>query len=161
MQENPRAAVNVKPVSQPVSQPVQAVQPVSQAVQSVSQSAQPVSQPVQPVSQSAQPSSQPNIAQQHQAVSALDVLSKPSFSPAVASASSPTSSLPSKVKEERLRRVGSRRGSVRDISEMRETSSRDLSDLALSRDLDNKTREELIAIVLDLRRKVASLEQNQ
>lgn len=103
---------------------------------------------------------------QRQAVSALDVLKQPPVASAVpssalASASSPSSNLPNKVKEERLRRVGSRRGSVREIAEMREASVKDLSDLTLSKDLDNKTREELIDMVLDLRRKVALLESQQ
>jgi hypothetical protein len=54
--------------------------------------------------------------------------------------------------------VGSRRGSVKDISQMRETSVKDVSDLALSKGLDNMTREQLIDEVVALRRRLAELE---
>ncbi len=94
----------------------------------------------------------------------------------VATASSP---VPSAIKEERLRKgnicfrfhfvshcsyvcvcaVGSRRGSVRDISQMREATTKDMSDLALSRGLDGMNREQLIEEVVELRRKVATLEE--
>jgi hypothetical protein len=57
--------------------------------------------------------------------------------------------------------VGSRRGSVQDISQMRETSSKDLSDLVLSRGLDGMTREQLIGEVVALRRRVAELESRK
>jgi hypothetical protein len=55
--------------------------------------------------------------------------------------------------------VGSRRGSVRDISQMREATTKDLSDLSFSRGLEGLSREQLIDEVVELRRKVAALEE--
>jgi hypothetical protein len=67
----------------------------------------------------------------------------------------------SKIKEERLRRVGSRRGSVADITSMRESTSalkKEKDDTKAFKELESLSKEELIQQVVSLKNRVAELE---
>ncbi len=117
----------------------------------------------------------PSFPAEHPAIAAwTNVAATPP--PAAMVMTSTPSPVPSTIKEERLRKgfvlffgffalltsyhsVGSRRGSVRDISQMREASTKDMSDQVLSRGLDGLSREQLVEEVVGLRRKVAALEE--